>query len=93
MIEVVEETLPALGLENVEKQQNGPDGHHATVFLGTTGVDLWSWGEIVRVIVTEIDPAKTSVTVYWRHKLRDGVISFAPNWAEDVFAGIEERLR
>jgi hypothetical protein len=89
MVDVVSTTLPSVGMENVEKQSDVPQ---VTVFLGTAGVDLWSWGEIVRVTVTEIDSTSTSVRVYWRHKLRDGVISFAPNWTEDVFTGIEERL-
>jgi hypothetical protein len=89
MVEVVATTLPSIGLENVDKQSNDP---RITVFLGTVGVRMVSWGEIVRVTVTEIDVAKTSVRVYWRHKFRDGIISAAPNWKEDVFAGIEERL-
>lgn len=89
MVDVVSATLPSIGLENVEKQ---PDEPQVTVFLGTAGVDLWSWGEIVRVTVTEIDSTRTSVRVYWRHKFRDGVISFATNWTEEIFSGIEERL-
>ena len=89
MLDVVAITLPSIGLKNVDKQSNDP---RITVFLGTSGVSPASWGEIVRVIVTEIDVAKTSVRVHWRHKFRDGVISSAPNWKEDVFAGIEERL-
>ena len=89
MVDVVATTLPSIGLENVDKQSNDP---RITVFLGTGGVSPASWGEIVRVTVTEIDVARTSVRIYWRHKFRDGIISFAPSWTEDVFAGIEERL-
>ena len=89
MVDVVEKTLPLLGLEDVEKQSNDP---RTTVFIGTHGVTFTSWGEIVRVIVTEIYLPETSVRVYWRSKFRDGVITSAPNWVEDVFAGIEERI-
>lgn len=92
MLEVVDETLVALELENVERQSSDPGSPKQTVFLGTAGVDLWSWGEIVRVTVAEVDPTKTSVMVFWRHRLRDGLISFAPNWTENLFEGIEERL-
>jgi hypothetical protein len=92
MLEVVDDTLVALELENVERQSSDPGAPKQAVFLGTAGVDLWSWGEIVRVTVAEVDPTRTSVRVYWRHKLRDGLISFAPNWTENVFEGIEKRL-
>lgn len=89
MVSVVATTLPSLGLDNVEKRSNES---RITVFLGTHGVTLASWGEIVRVIVTEIDAEKTSIRVHWRSKFRDGIITSAPDWIEEVFAGVEERL-
>jgi len=89
MVGTVETMLPLLGLENVDKQSNDP---RITVFVGTHGVTAASWGEVVRVIVTEVDVAKTSVRVYWRSKFRDGLITSAPDWNEEVFAGIEERV-
>ncbi len=89
IVGVVETMLPLLGLENVDKQSNAPQ---STVFVGTHGVTGASWGEVVRVIVTEIDATKTSVRVYWRSKFRDGIITSAPNWQEEIFSGIEERL-
>ena len=89
MVGVVATTLPSLGLENVDKQSSAPK---STVFVGTHGITPASWGEVVRVIVTEIDVANTSVSVYWRSKFRDGIISSSPNWKEEVFAGIDERL-
>ncbi len=89
MVDVVAKTLPLLGLEDIEKQSNDP---RTTVFIGTHGITLASWGEVVRVIVTEIYLPETSVRVYWRHKFSDGIITSAPNWEEDVFAAIEERI-
>ena len=90
MVDVVAKTLPLLGLEDVEKQSNDP---RTTVFIGTHGITLASWGEVVRVIVTEIYLPETSVRVYWQKKFRDGaLLTSAPNWEEDVFAAIEERI-
>jgi len=34
----------------------------------------------------------TSVTVYWRYRVRDGIIGSAPDWPEEVFDAIEERF-
>lgn len=89
IVETVATTLPAIGLENIDRQSNDSQ---TTVFLGTVGVTPQSWGEIVRVTVTNIDVDTSSVKVYWRHKFRDGPISFAPDWSDKVFTGIEERL-
>jgi hypothetical protein len=89
MVELIATTLASTGLENVDQQSTDP---RITVFIGTSGVKLTSWGEIVRVTVTEIDPTNTSVRVHWRHRFRDGLISLAPDWRKKIFAGIEERL-
>ena len=89
MNDVVATTLPLLGLENVDKQS---DDSRTAVFVGAHGVTPASWGEIVRVIVTEVGVARSSVKVYWRSKFRDGVITSAPDWQDEVFAGLEERL-
>lgn len=88
MVSLVEKTLPSLGLGNIEKQSRSL---RSTIFLGTQGVSPVSWGEIVRVSVSDIDAGKTSVTVYWRHRFRDGVISFARDWTDDIFAAIKRR--
>jgi hypothetical protein len=89
MDDVVATTLPLLGLENIERQL---DDSRAVVFIGTHGVTLASWGEVVRVIVTEVGVTRSSVKVYWRSKFRDGIITSAPDWDDEVFAAIEERL-
>lgn len=90
MVSVAATTLPLLELENINRQSSDP---RTTVFLATHGATLASWGEVVRVIVTETDVTKTSVRVYWRSMFRNGVITSAPNWPEEVFTGIEEELR
>ena len=89
MDEVVATTLPLLGLDNIERQL---DGSREIVFIGTHGVTPASWGEVVRVIVTEVGATRSSVKVYWRSKFRDGVITSAPDWYVEIFAAIEERL-
>lgn len=88
-VEAVTESLPALGVENIEVR---PDNATTTVFLGSVGITPASWGEVVRVIVTALDPEQSSVRVYWRHKFRDGPVSFAPNWEKKIFASLSERL-
>ena len=89
MNDVVAKTLPLLGLENVDKRS---DDSRTAVFVGTHGVTPASWGEVVRVMVTEVGVARSSAKVYWRSKFRDGVITSAPDWQDDVFVGIEQRL-
>jgi hypothetical protein len=89
MVGVVARTLPILGLENIERESHDP---RTTVFIGTHGVTLASWGEVVRVIVTETAPHETHVRVYWRSKFRDGIITSAPSWEEEVFTGIQEQM-
>jgi len=89
MDDVVAAALPLLGLENIDRQL---DDSGAAVFVGTHGVTPASWGEVVRVIVTEVAVTRSSVNVYWRSKFRDGAITSAPDWHDEVFTAIEEQL-
>lgn len=89
LVELVDALLPALGLKNVEKRSTDTK---VTVFVATHGITIASWGEVVRVTVTEFDAARTSVTVYWRSKFRDGIITSAPNWKKEIFDAIAESL-
>lgn len=88
MLSMAETTLSSLGIGIVDTQTSDSG---STVFLGTDGVTFSSWGEIIRVTVSKSDPANTSVTVYWRHRFRDGLVSFTRDWTEDIFADIEKR--
>ncbi len=56
---IVAAALPLLGLENIDREF---DESGAAVFVGTHGTTAASWGEVVRVIVTEIrhSPAAAS---------------------------------
>jgi hypothetical protein len=89
MDDVVAAALPLLGLENIDRKL---DDSGAAVFVGTHGITPASWGEVVRVIVTEVGVTRSSVRVHWRSKFRDGVITSAPDWHDEVFAAIEEQL-
>ena len=89
IVGLVATLLPLLDLENVDKHSNAPQ---STVFVGAHGITAASWGEVVRVIVTEIDATKTSVRVHWRSKFRAGIITSSPNWQEEIFSGIGEGL-
>ena len=88
MTELVARTLPSIDLEIVSREVFETK---QTLFMATSPVRWSSWGEIVRVTVSEVDANHATVAVHWRRNFNDGVIAPVPYWQGRVFAAIEER--
>ena len=89
MTELVARTLPSIDLAIVSRDVFETK---QTLFMATSPMKWNSWGEIVRVTVSEVDASNATVAVHWRHNFNDGLMSPVPDWKGKVFTAIEERL-
>ena len=62
------------------------------IIIGKKGTSAFSWGELVRVAVTDDGPEKTTVRVYTKRKLATNVLAKG-DYAHSILSNIELLLK
>jgi hypothetical protein len=83
VLQAVPKALHALNMTMLESSE--PNSHTREI-IAMHGASMFSWGEFVRVVVTEVDSGRTDVAVYT--KRWELLPSGGRNWSAEVFLEI-----
>lgn len=62
------------------------------IIIGKTGTTAWSWGEMVRVVVTRVNDTETTVRVLTEKKISVNVTAKG-DYSNSILSNIELKLR
>jgi hypothetical protein len=65
--------------------------HREQVVTATKAVSAFSWGELVRISISEIDSDVTGVRIHTERRLATNVTA-RRDWAPELFSAMEARL-
>ena len=79
-------TEAGLTIESSEKVDN-----ENYMIIGKAKTSAWSWGELVRVVVTKDDEKETAVKVYTRKNIKINLTAKG-NYTQTILSNIEAKL-
>jgi len=88
-LEAAHEAMIASGLQ-VESNTKIDDSTY--MLIGKKGTSLWSWGELVRVVVIKEDAETTVVRVVSKRRVSANITAKG-DYSEAIFSNIELKLR
>lgn len=74
----------------IESASEVDDGNY--IIIGKQGTSAWSWGEMVRVVVTKVNDGETTVRVYTEKKISVNVTAKG-DYSQSILSNIELKLR
>jgi hypothetical protein len=88
-LEAAHEAIIASGLQ-VESNTKIDDNTY--MLIGKKGTSIWSWGELVRVVVIKEDAETTLVRVVSKRRVSANITAKG-DYSEAIFSNIELKLR
>jgi len=74
----------------IESASEVDDGNY--IIIGKQDTSAWSWGEMVRVVVTKVNDGETTVRVYTEKKISVNVTAKG-DYSQSILSNIELKLR
>ena len=88
-LEAAHEAMIASGLQ---VESNTKIDENTYMLIGKKGTSLWSWGELVRVVVIKEDAETTVVRVVSKRRVSANITAKG-DYSEAIFSNIELKLR